>query len=535
MPLLNSAASRYCLLPVVVIGFVAVLSLAAMLSSGALANQGLALAKVGTEQVYFTYNGKPLLSFGTFSDFVFYAAEDAYDYRQWADWAAKYGMNHARAYLPGSWTHIEAFAQENGGSLDNVLFPYLETSPGSREFDLTRFNPAYWQRFREQCQYLASKGIIIDLLILNGWQFASYSDEVRALNWGGHFFNPDNNSNAFTDHLGDNLKNRFKFYHSVADGETELFNAQKAYFEKIIEVTHDLGNIYYELVHEIGPNSANWAKTSQWIEAMAKVVRDRWTELEPDRQIILGIDAGHLRGFPFSQAGGLPAPDSEIDWVFTRPYFDILVWGNVHHVANVREWRRHYKKPYIPQESFDDIAQKWSYRHPEQRVHIRKYLWKLMTVKAQQLDVYMKARKDVEDQPGYPHNYDPNGWNPFADDALMLRHFWNSLRDYPNLDFKGHVVNAPVGHHLVLSSSKEAIAYLSSPTGIEGMAYSPGRLRLQGLALADGQYTARFFDPEQGTVTTEAVSVVKGQARLNYPPFADDMAVHLYRRFMLLD
>ncbi len=183
---------------------------------------GLKLEKVGTEAVYFTYHGKPLLSFGGLSDFIFYAAPDAYNYKQWSDWAAKHGMNHLRAYPPFSWKYIEKFTEDNGGSLKNVLFPYQETKPGSRQFDLTQFNDAYWKRFREQVEYLQSKGIIIHLLMMNGWQM---NDNEK--DWGGHFFNPNNNINSFTDHLEDN---RLKFYQSVADNETELIQVQKKPF-----------------------------------------------------------------------------------------------------------------------------------------------------------------------------------------------------------------------------------------------------------------------------------------------------------------
>jgi len=144
--------------------------------AGDVQKQGLKLEKVGTEHVYFTYHGKPLLSFGGMSDFLFYAAEDAYDYKKWADWQAAHGMNHCRAYLPGSWIHVEKFARENGGAIENVLFPFQETKPGDRQFDLTRFDERYWKRFRQQCEYLESKGIIIDLLMWNGWQLWNYSE-----------------------------------------------------------------------------------------------------------------------------------------------------------------------------------------------------------------------------------------------------------------------------------------------------------------------------------------------------------------------
>jgi hypothetical protein len=104
------------------------------------AGEALKLERTGIRSVYFTYRGEPLLSFGGLSDFIFYAAEDAYDYKLWARWAEQQGINHVRAYPPMSWKYIVEFAEDNGGDPSNVLFPYEETKPGSRQFDLTKFN-----------------------------------------------------------------------------------------------------------------------------------------------------------------------------------------------------------------------------------------------------------------------------------------------------------------------------------------------------------------------------------------------------------
>jgi len=520
----------------IAVGIFLLTALATVTRAEDIQKPGLTLERVGTEQVYFSYHGKALLSFGGMSDFLFYAAEDAYDYKKWADWQAAHGMNHCRAYLPGSWKHVEKFARENGGAIENVLFPFQETEPGSRQFDLTRFDERFWKRFRQQCEYLASKGIIIDLLMWNGWQLWNYNREVASFNWDGHFFNPENNINAFTDHLSTvkNRNARLRLYHSVADGQDALFAAHRAFFEKIIEVTYDLDNVYYELVHELAMNYVDWDKTSQWMEATALAVRVKWAELSPERPIILGTDGGHLAGFPFNQSAGFPKAGSEMDWVFTRPYFDIMVYGNQHHAGNAREWLRHYRKPYIAQESRDDVGYAWSYRVPEMRHHLRKYLWKLMMVKCQQMDIYIKGLRKgfpAEDLPGYAHNYDPNGWNAFEDDALRLRAFFNSIDDYPSLEFEGHFFIAPVGHNLVLSSSKEVIAWVCSPTGIEGVAYAPrdAQFRLADLPLADGQYKALFFDPKLGPTGSRTVRVRKGTVNFRTPDFVDDYVVRIIR------
>ncbi len=510
----------------VLIAMVAIVVLAIGVSR---AGQGLALEKVSTEKVYFTHNGKPLLSFGGLSDFIFYAAEDAYDYKLWADWAAEHGINHIRAYPPLSWKHVEKFTKENGGSLDNMLFPYKETKRGSRQFDLTKFDERYWRHFRRQCEYLESKGIIIHLLMWNGWQLRAGDTPGRNksdIDWPGHFFNPANNINSFTDHLGSNLENRYAIYHSVADKKTGLVEAQRAWFCKLVEQTAGLDNVYYDLIHEMKEHYRDWTKTQAWIGEMMLSIREysmmsMMFMLEKSavaQPLIIGMDTGGLS-------------ESQRDWIFTRPYFNLLVYGKKHTVGNARGWRIKYKKPYIPQESWDDNGQKYSYIHPEQRVHTRKYMWKFMMAKCQQLDLYMKPRIGFssEDLPEFPHNYNPNGRSKFEDDALVLKAFWDSLTDYPNLWFNGTIESGPGSHKYVLSSRKEAVAYCSSATAKEGVKFESRVIKLKGLSLSDGDYKMDIVKPDKGVLMTHRLAVENGVVSIRLPSFTDDIAVHIYR------
>ncbi len=501
-----------------------------------LKSQPLQLENAGTEHVYFSYHGEALFSFGTMSDFIFYAAEDAFDYKKWADWQAAHGMNHCRAYLPGSWTYVEYFSEENGGQKENILFPFVETEPGSRQFDLTRFDERYWKRFRERCEYLQSKGIILDLLMWNGWQLFNYNDEIAKINWDGHFFNPENNINSCTDLMmtNDTQDNRAKMYYSASDGNNELLDIQIAYYEKIIEETYDLDNIYYELVHELAMTYDDWGKTSEWLETIALAVRAKWKDLNPERPIILSTDTGHLRGFPFNQGGGCPQPGSEMDWVFSQPFFDVLIDGNHHHTGNIRAWVEKYKKPIVAQESRDDSGQSWTYRYPEMRHQLRKYCWKLMMAKCQQVDIYSKPIHNllpVEERAGPSNNYDPNGWSEFEDDAALLREFFNGILDYGALDHKGYFWISTVGVNLVLSSEKEILAYVSSPTGMENMEFKPNgaHVFLFDLPFPNGQYEARFFDPKSGPAGSKKITIKNGETRFRTPVFIDDMAVHIIK------
>lgn len=419
---------------------------------------------------------------------------------------------------------MEKFVLENGGSLENILFPYREVSPGSRRFDLTQFDAAYWQRFRQQCQYLQARGIILHLLMWNGWQLGAADSPGRdqsSVDWDGHFFNPANNVNSFTRSLGGDLKQRLRIYHSVADQNQGLVQAQQAWFRKLLDATADLDNVYYDLVHELAEHRGEWVQTRQWIEAMARTIHEHWQSLEPKRPLLLGMDTG-----------GLSAEERE--WIFTHPDFNLLIYGKKHSYPQAVEWRIRYRKPYIPQESWDDDGVKYSYLHPEQRTHTRKYLWKMMMAKCQQLDVYMKRRPGFSEEglPAFPHNYDPRGRNPLEEDARILRRFWESLVEYPELWFEGEIRGGPGEYRYLLASRGEVVVYFSSATGEEGIAYDGGKVRLGNLPLEPGRtYLLEIVDPkgDRGVLERRPLAVAGRELEFSIPSFVDDLAVHIYR------
>jgi hypothetical protein len=384
------------------------------------------IAETGTERAYFTHNGKPLLSFGGMADVAFYLNDDAYDFERWATWMGERGMNHIRAYLPLSWKHVEKTTGINGGDVAKCLFPYAETEPGSRVFDLDRFDDAFWKRFRGQLEVCQRTGTIVHLLVWNGWQLRA-PDTSRGsngeINWPGHFFNPDTNCNDFTEHLGGDFENRYRIYHSTSDGETELEAAQKAFFQKVVDVTWDLGNVYFDLVHEIAEHRRDWEKTRKWIVEMAECMRSHWKK-KTSKPFIIGFDTGGQS-------------DEEQDWIYGNPVFDLVIYGKRHTVDQAIGWRRKYCKPYVPQEGWDDNKVKYRFDQADNHVHMRKYYWKFLMARCQQLDFYTKGEKDGF---GYFVNYDPEGVNAFSHTAPVLRRFWDALIDYGSLWFSGSVV-----------------------------------------------------------------------------------------------
>jgi hypothetical protein len=67
--------------------------------------------------------------------------------------------------------------------------------------------------------------------------------------------------------------------------------------------------------------------------------------------------------------------------------------------------------------------------------------------------------------------YDRLHHNLLEDDARVLRALWQRLVDYPNLWFGAFVAPAmwlDASHEYLHSSSKEALAPISSPAGVDG-------------------------------------------------------------------
>jgi hypothetical protein len=498
---------------------IAILLLALCSTAGAAA-EPLRIERADSDLAYFSYRGQPLLSFGGLSDYLFWFGDDAYDFRAWVDWAAAHGMNHIRAYPPLSWRNSIRYARANQGAAESVRFPYQMVAgivaEGDAQFDLGQFDEGYWSAFRERLEYLQSKGIIVHLLMWNNWQLrADDTEPGNTWDWDGHFFNPANNVNPFTDHLG--MANRTDLFHAVADGRSDLADAQRAWFTKLIEETWDLDNVYYDLVHELAEHQGDWPKTQAWIDAMVEAIERRWQELEARRPLIIGMDTGGLSEW-------------QRMWIFTHPYFDVLIYGKRHTVSQAREWRERFDKPYIGQESWDDDGRKYTYGAPGDRVHLRKYFWKFMMAKVQQLDMYTWLPGD--DPRSFV--YDPDAQNLLDEDALVLRALWQRLVDHPGLWFEGAVA-APIetDHQYLLSSSKEALVYLSSPTRVEGRQYASMTIELRESALADGAYTVDIIKPDwhvdAGLLARFTdVSVADGSVALALPAFTDDLALHVY-------
>ena len=479
------------------------LALVLCLLYGVAFGEGLEIKKQGTKLAYVARDDKPLLAFGCHLEHMF-VKNNQPDYTVWSDWAQAHGINHCRVRV------IQPL-------LSDKYKPYQ--SVGKNQYDLTRFDPKFWERFRAICMNLRDHGIVMHLLMF------PHNGHVRSRNWRDSLFNPDHNVNSATDHL--NGLNHYEFWHSVADEQTGLWDIQRAAIEKIVELTADLDNVYYDLSHEFrndccGAEPTDWNKAKLFFEAAVGVLRTKYDELQPGKSPVIGLDAEH-----FAKAG-------QRGWNFSHPAFDLMILGNsgqspVPSVDTVIAWREQYKKPFLLQEggADDDRGGKIfiSY-HDTAPTILRKYVWKWVMAKNQLIDIYQKSHDE-----GYPDNYDPSGHSRFERDAVVLRAFWNTLTDYGNLDYTGRIASGPGFRKMVLSSKKEALAYMASEMGQIGTEYDEQVLSLTDIALLDGSYRVDIWNPDAsvGLVKTVESTVKDGSVSINLPSFTDDLAVHVYR------
>ncbi|MDI7276892.1 MAG: DUF6298 domain-containing protein, partial [Anaerolineae bacterium] len=136
--------------------------------------------------------------------------------------------------------------------------PYLRTGPGTAldgrpKFDLTQWNPAYFDRLRARVSAANERGIYVSVMLFQGWSIERKKSH-RENPWFAHPFNRENNVNGID---GD----------ANGDGEGEevhtlaipaVTRIQEAYVRKVVDTVNDLDNVLYEVTNESPIGSAEW-------------------------------------------------------------------------------------------------------------------------------------------------------------------------------------------------------------------------------------------------------------------------------------
>ncbi len=177
----------------------------------------------------------------------------AFDFDKYLDWMSGFDHDFIRLW---TWELVTWDTSRNGQEKKHTVapLPYARTGPGKAldgkpRFDLTKFDPEYFERLKTRVAAAREHGIYVSVMLFEGWgpQFASGA-------WEGHPFNPRNNVNGID---GDtNGDGRGVEIHEL--GNEAVTAIQEAYVRKVIDTVNGFDNVLYEISNENHPPSTAW-------------------------------------------------------------------------------------------------------------------------------------------------------------------------------------------------------------------------------------------------------------------------------------
>jgi hypothetical protein len=179
----------------------------------------------------------------------------AFDYNGYLDFLVAHHHNFFRLWRleAPQWTD----AQPKGIVKYCQPHPWARTGPGlarddKPKFDLTRFDPEYFERLHSRVAAARDRGIYVSIMLFEGWEL-QFTDA-----WDTHPFNAANNVNGIdADANGDGRGTEFDSLQSSDMGKRVLA-LQEAYLRKVIDTVSDLDNVLYEVCNEASADSTDW-------------------------------------------------------------------------------------------------------------------------------------------------------------------------------------------------------------------------------------------------------------------------------------
>lgn len=188
---------------------------------------------------------------------------EKFDWSGYLDFLEKYHHNFIRLWAWDSTAWDTRANEKLGKDFIHIAapLPWERTGPGKAidgkpKFDLTRFDPAYFERLRSRVVAAGERGIYVSVMFFEGWGLfhgnrRRGTDEGWA--WKNHPFNPANNINHLSVEGADALSGRV---HNLRNPEVNRLQA--AYIRKVVDTVNDLDNVLYEVINEGGEQEWNW-------------------------------------------------------------------------------------------------------------------------------------------------------------------------------------------------------------------------------------------------------------------------------------
>ncbi|MBI4664277.1 MAG: hypothetical protein HY735_36235 [Verrucomicrobia bacterium] len=189
---------------------------------------------------------------------------EAFDFDAYLDFLEKHHHNFIRLW---AWDSVvwdtRANARLGKDFVHKVApLPWARIGPGHAldgkpKFDLTKYDPTYFERLRTRVSAAGRRGIYVSVMLFEGWGLY-HANRGRAAPtgwaWQSHPFHPENNINginADTDRAS--LSGEV---HSLKNAAANQIQA--AYIRKVVDTVNDLDNALYEVINEGGQKEWDW-------------------------------------------------------------------------------------------------------------------------------------------------------------------------------------------------------------------------------------------------------------------------------------
>ncbi|HXX23254.1 MAG TPA: putative collagen-binding domain-containing protein [Terriglobia bacterium] len=161
------------------------------------------------------------------------------------------------------------------------LLPYLRVgaglaNDGRPKYDLTQFNPYYFERVAAACAAARARGIYLHLVLIDGWIF-----RIPAL-WKYHAYNRANNVSSVDGDPKGTGESTDPEAGSCSLGNTRVLEVEKAYLRRIVDAVNGFDNILFEVSNE---NYYNL----RWEMTLAAYVHE-FEKSKPRQHLVMPLD-----------------------------------------------------------------------------------------------------------------------------------------------------------------------------------------------------------------------------------------------------
>ena len=470
---------------------------------------------------YFLYQGRPRVLV-TATEHYGAVLNRNFDYSRYLSEAADKQMTLSRCFL--------LFRELEGVPLNphspckpvpgEYVAPFLRTGPGYAtdgfpKFDLTQWDPEFFQRLHGFLGEAAQHDVIVELTLFSN----TYAESI----WNLNPFNIRNNVNG----VGDSA---WQDYNSMADAA--LYERQQAYVRKIVREVNAYDNFYFEICNEPFGEHAGHVGVDQvraWHDGLRSVIREEEAAL-PKQHLVFQVPVERTRG---GSELDLLVDTQDVDAInlhdYQMLYFRQMAFHplgrfmqrdsklrGIHHL-----WSSCYQagKPIVFDE---DNAATSSLDEEAWTVH-RKRAWTTVC-SGGHYDMIDFSIQSGGQEAGTPASR--AAIRSWLKHLSAFIHSVDVVHTSPIEGFCSRVPPATIAATLA-NPSREYIIYVADVREADAPGYGQPIEGELAFTLPAGSYRGRFYEPLSGQYTDREMDITGGDVSLALGPFCQDLAVHI--------